>query len=365
MSAGVRRTRLLVVASTAVVVLLIASQFSSPLLSKVINSFAPVLRRLQGIASTFSSPPQHVVVMAGNLAMETPLLRLRDGNKVPMLAFGTGTSWFKEPEDHDKFDKDLVVMAKDALEAGFRHLDCAEMYDNEAEVGQAIRESGIPREEIFVTTKVANGIKEVPRAIEESLKRLQLDYVDLYLIHEPWNLHTPEDYQNAWRGMEEVKASGKAKSIGVSNFVRKDLEMILKSSPQELPVVNQLEYHPYIQRENDGVPYIPWMQEQDIQVEAFKGLTPLARCPEGSLVGPLERIAKSHNVSESAVMLRWSLQQSIVAITTTRKKERLREYAQALTFKLTKGEMDEIFSEGKKLLKRFYFPEQYDAKDRS
>ncbi|KAM3538021.1 hypothetical protein ARSEF1564_009059 [Beauveria bassiana] len=302
--------------------------FSSPLLSKVINSFAPVLRRLQGIASTFSSPPQHVVVMAGNLAMETPLLRLRDGNKVPMLAFGTGTSWFKEPEDHNKFDKDLVVMAKDALEAGFRHLDCAEMYDNEAEVGQAIRESGIPREELFVTTKVANGIKEVPRAIEESLKRLQLDYVDL-------------------------------------NFVRKDLEMILKGSPQELPVVNQLEYHPYIQRENDGVPYIPWMQEQDIQVEAFKGLTPLARCPEGSLVGPLERIAKSHNVSESAVMLRWFLQQSIVAITTTRKKERLREYAQALTFKLTKGEMDEIFSEGKKLFKRFYFPERYDAKDRS
>lgn len=165
--------------------------------------------------------------------------------------------------------------------------------------------------------------------------------------------------------MEEVKASGKAKSIGVSNFVRKDLEMILNGSPKELPVVNQLEYHPYIQRENDGVPYIPWMQEQGIQVEAFKSLTPLARCPEGPLVGPLERMAKSHNVSDSAVMLRWFMQQNIVAITTTRKKERLQEYAQALTFELTKDEMDEIFTEGKKLFKRFYFPERYDPKDRS
>ncbi|EOO01380.1 putative ketoreductase protein [Phaeoacremonium minimum UCRPA7] len=241
--------------------------------------------------------------MAGNLAMETPLLRLRDGDNVPMLAFGTGTAWFKEPEDHDKFDKDLVQMAKDALEAGFRHLDCAEMYDNEAEVGKAIKESGVPRQELFVTTK---------------------------------NLHTPEDYQNVWRGMEEVKASGKAKSIGVSYF-----------------------------RENDGVPYIPWMQEQGIQVEAFKVLTPLARCPEGPLVGPLERMAKAHNVSDSAVMLRWFLQQNIVGITTTRKQQRLQEYAEALTFELTKDEMDEIFTEGKKLFKRFYFPERYDPDDRS
>ncbi|PVH69157.1 putative ketoreductase [Cadophora sp. DSE1049] len=340
-----------------------SAAFSSPLPSKIINTFTPALRRLQGVASSFSSPTQHV--MAGNLAMKTPLLRLRDGNNVPMLAFGTGTAWFKEPEDHNKFDKDLVLMAKDALEAGFRHLDCAEMYDNEAEAGKAIKESGIPREELFVTTKVADGIKDVPKAIDESLKRLQLDYVDLYLVHEPWNLHTPEDYQNVWRGMEEVKASGKAKSIGVSNFVRKDLEMILKGSPKELPAVNQLEYHPYIQRENDDVPYIPWMQEQGIQVEAFKGLTPLARCPEGPLVGPLERMAKAHNVSDSAVMLRWFLQQNIVAITTTRKKERLQEYAEALTFELTKDEMDEIFTEGKKLFKRFYFPERYDPDDRS
>lgn len=165
--------------------------------------------------------------------------------------------------------------------------------------------------------------------------------------------------------MEEVKASGKARSVGVSNFVRKDLEMILRGSPKEVPVVNQLEYHPYIQRENDGVPYIPWMQEQGIQVEAFKVLTPLARCPEGPLVGPLERMAKAHNVSDSAVMLRWFLQQNIVAIMTTRTKQRLQEYAEALAFELTRDEMDEIFTEGKKLFKRFYFPERYDPDDRS
>ncbi|KXG48878.1 Aldo/keto reductase subgroup [Penicillium griseofulvum] len=218
-----------------------------------------------------------------------------------------------ELDDHDKFDKDLVLMAKDALEARFRHLDCAEMYDNKAEVGNAIKESGIHREELFVTTKVAD----------------------------PWNLHTPEDYQNVWLGMEEVKASGKAKSIGVSNFVLKGLEMILKGNPKELPA------------------------EQGIQVEAFKGLTPLVCCLEGPLVGPLKRMAKAHNVSDSAVMLRWFLQQNIVAIMTTRKKERLQGYAEALTFELTKDEMDEISTEGKKLFKRFYFPELYDPDDRS
>ena len=165
-----------------------------------------------------------------------------------------------------------------------------------------------------------------------------------------------------WR---RSRLRAKPNQLASATLCVKTLEMILKGSPKELPVVNQLEYHPYIQRENDGVPYIPWMQEQGIQVEAFKVLTPLARCPEGPLVGPLERMAKAHNVSDSAVMLRWFLQQNIVGITTTRKQQRLQEYAEALTFELTKDEMDEIFTEGKKLFKRFYFPERYDPDDRS
>ena len=183
-----------------------------------------------------------------------------------------------------------------------------------------------------------------------------------YLIHEPWNLH--DDYHNAWQAMEQIKKAGKTKSIGVSNFVRKDFEIILDGA-SDPPVVNQLEYHPHIQRINNGIFYIPWMQENGIQVEAFKGLTPLARCPEGPLVEPLARMAKRHGTTATAVMLRWYLQQDVVAVTTTRKEERLEEYAAALNVELSKQELDEITRLGQTHWHRFYFPERYADGDRS
>jgi diketogulonate reductase-like aldo/keto reductase len=186
-----------------------------------------------------------------------------------------------------------------------------------------------------------------------------------YLIHEPWNLHTPAEYQDAWRAMEDVKMSGKARSIGVNNFVRKDIQFILDGDTADPPVINQLEYHPYIQSKNSGEPYIPWMQQRGIQVEAFKGLSPVARCPEGPLVEPLQRIASAHATNESAVMLRWFLQQGVVAITTTAHTSRLQQYAAALKFQLAEEEMEEISRIGKTFWKRFYFPERYADDDRS
>lgn len=187
------------------------------------------------------------------------------------------------------------------------------------------------------------------------------DDLSSYLIHEPWFAKTDEDLQTAWKAMEEVKKAGKAKSIGVSNYQRPQLEATLKTAVDP-PVVNQLEYHPYLQRANG---YIPWMQQHGIQVEAFKGLTPVARCPDGPLVEVVSRIAKEHETTDSCVMLGWLLNKGVVAVTTTRKTDRLQEYARALEVKLDDAEVDEIAKVGEQHHVRFYFPERYSEDDRS
>ena len=125
--------------------------------------------------------------------------------------------------------------------------------------------------------------------------------------------------------MEQVKKAVKARSIGVSNFVRRDVEILLSGGTSDPPVVNQLEYHPYIQRQNNGEPYVSWMRSRGIQIEAFKGLSPVVRCPDGPLMEPLERIAKVHNTTEAVSMLEWFHQQGIISVTTTSRPERLRE----------------------------------------
>lgn len=161
--------------------------------------------------------------------------------------------------------------------------------------------------------------------------------------------------------MEEMKKAGKVKSIGVSNFQRPDLEATLKGA-SDPPVINQIEYHPYLQRSND---YIPWMRENGIQVGSFKGLTPAFRAPEGPLKEHLVRIAKSHNATEAAVLIAWLMQNSVVAVTTTTKPERLDEYAQALAIKLTPEELKEIREVGLTYHFRTSWGERFTNDDRS
>jgi diketogulonate reductase-like aldo/keto reductase len=165
--------------------------------------------------------------------------------------------------------------------------------------------------------------------------------------------------------MEQVKQSGKARSIGASNFVRKDLEYILNGGTTDSPAVNQLEYHPCLPRENDGELYIPWMQSQGILVAASKCLSPVARCPDGPLVPVLKRLAAAYNTNEAAVMLRWFLQQGIVTVTTTSKPQRLKEYTAALTFEMSEEHVEEITSIGRSSWKRCWFSERYAAEYRS
>ncbi|KAL8657223.1 MAG: hypothetical protein Q9226_002140 [Calogaya cf. arnoldii] len=181
------------------------------------------------------------------------------------------------------------------------------MYGTEEEIGIAIKEANIPRDKPFITNKFAQGIEDIPRSEEvtdglfrfvgflhpvASSKELT-DTTSRYLIHVLSFAKSKADFQHAWKSTEEMKQTGKVKSIGVSNYQRADIEATLDGATL-LPVINQIEYHPYLQRANQ---YIPWMREKGIQVASFKGLTPAFRCPEGPLQEHLARIAEAHNTT--------------------------------------------------------------------
>lgn len=161
--------------------------------------------------------------------------------------------------------------------------------------------------------------------------------------------------------MENVKASGKAKSIGVSNYLRPHLEATLRTAVSP-PVINQIEFQPYLQRANQ---YVPWMQENGIEIMAFKGLAPLTKGKGGPLDPILETLAKKYSVEPSAILLNWHNQQNIVAITTTRNPERLEQYKKALTFNLTPSEMEEITQVGLSHHFRAAHQKKFDVNDRT
>ncbi|KAK6224098.1 hypothetical protein LQW54_000245 [Pestalotiopsis sp. IQ-011] len=292
--------------------------------------------------------------------MDIPLLTLHDGNKIPQLAFGTGTSWFKKVGDTE-VDQDLVEVTKAAIQKGFYHLDCAEMYGTEEEVGIAIKEAGVPREKLFITNKVNQGIGDIPGAINTSLRKLQIQYFDLYLIHSPYFANSDSDFQRVWKSMEDIKRAGKAKSIGVSNYLRPHIEATLNGATDP-PVLNQIEFHPYLQRAGG---YISWLRENRVHVGSFKGLTPAFRAPDGPLQEPLARIADAHSTTEAVVLLAWIMQNNIVAVTTTRKPERLDEYVQALQTKLTVEEVQEITDIGSTYHFRTSLGKHFEEDDRS
>lgn len=236
---------------------------------------------------------------------------LNNGLRIPVIGFGT---WQTPSGDVAK----NAVM--DALKAGYRHIDTAAVYRNEESVGEGIRESGVPREEIFVTTKLWNTehtYEKAKAALDTSLKKLGLDYVDLYLIHWP----NPIDYRDdwalsnaeAWRAMEEAYEEGKVKSIGVSNFLPHHLDELFKTAKIK-PMVNQIYLNPS-DMQDDVVAY---NKEHDIITEAY---SPLGT---GSIfeIGELQEIAKVYNKSVAQVVLRWSLHHEFLplpkSVTTSR-----------------------------------------------
>ena len=251
-------------------------------------------------------------------------LTLNTGNTIPQLGLGV----FKIDDDAEC---ERVVL--DALELGYRHIDTAMIYRNEAAVGRALAQSGIPRDELFVTTKVWNsdqGKDEAPAALATSLELLGLDYVDLYLIH--WPAPSRGRYVETWLALEELAAKGLIKAIGVSNFEPEHLEDILEAG-SVVPAINQVELHPAFQQRKVRA----FGEERGILTEAWgplgQGKYELAELPG------LNDLAKKHGKSIQQIVLRWHIQEGVIVFPKSVRKERLAENLDVFDFELDADDM--------------------------
>lgn len=248
---------------------------------------------------------------------------LNDGNQMPVLGLGVWQA---------ASGKETYQAVEHALKIGYRLIDTAKLYGNERDVGAAIRESGIPREEIFVTTKLWNddqGYERAVRAFERSRKELGLDYVDLYLIHWPAsNLR-----QESWKAFLRLHEEGVAHSIGVSNYTIRHLEDVLSESPVP-PAVNQVEFHPFLYQRD----LLDYSDSQRIQTEAYSPLVRGRRMDHPAI----RAIAKERNRTSAQVLIRWGLQHGLVVIPKSVRPERIRENAGVFDFELTSQDMERL-----------------------
>lgn len=230
-------------------------------------------------------------------------------------------------------DAETQEVVRSAIDLGYRSIDTAKIYGNERGVGQAIRTAGVPREQLFVTTKVWNDdirAARVERAFEESLKLLGLDYVDLYLVHWP----IAGKIVPAWKAMERLLRGGRVKAIGVSNHLRVHLDELLAAA-EVVPAVNQIEFHPYLQSR----PLVEFCRTKGIRVEAW---SPLAQ--GGGLLqdGALREIAQRRGKTVAQVVLRWEVQSGVITIPKSTRARRLAENAGIFDFALSQDEMAAI-----------------------
>jgi len=233
-----------------------------------------------------------------------------------------------------------VDEVKWALEAGYRLIDTAMIYRNEEGVGKAIKESKVPRKEIFLTTKVWNtdqGYETTLKAFDASLVRLGLSYVDLYLIHWPTASDDTKESINkradTWRAMEEIYRSGKAKAIGVSNYTITHLEE-MKKYAQIPPAVNQVEFHPFLYQEE----LLNYCKKNDIALEAYRPLT------NGKMLSNeiIEKMAKKYNKTSAQILIRWSLQHGCISIPKSVHEERVIENMKVFDFEILGEDMNEL-----------------------
>lgn len=251
-------------------------------------------------------------------------VKLNNGIEMPMVGFGV----------FQVSDEETEKAVLEALKAGYRLLDTAAVYGNEAGVGRAIKASGIPREEIFVTTKLwiqrENGYENTKKALEDSLTRLGLDYVDLYLMHQPFG-----DVHEQWRAMEDLYKAGKARAIGVSNF-HMDRLMDLITCHEIVPAVNQIETHPFYQRDAE----IAFHKELGILQQAW---APLAEGKFEIFSNPiLTQIAQKHGKSVAQVVLHWLNQRGVAIIPKSVKVERMLENREIFDFTLDEQDLAQI-----------------------
>ena len=252
-----------------------------------------------------------------------PTVSLGDGVEMPVLGFGV----FQVPPEQTE------QVVTDALATGYRSLDTAAAYRNEEAVGRAIATSGIPRDELFITTKLwiqDAGEENAKQAFELSLQRLGLDYLDLYLIHQPFG-----DCYGSWRAMQQLRREGLARAIGVSNFYPDRLVDLIDHN-EIAPAVNQVECHPFFQRTADQ----ELMRDRGVQIESWG---PFAEGRNNLFSAPtLSEIGAAHGKSVAQVVLRWLIQRRVVVIPKSVRPERMRENFDVFDFELTDDEMARI-----------------------
>jgi diketogulonate reductase-like aldo/keto reductase len=248
-----------------------------------------------------------------------------------------------------------------AIKTGYHHLDGAAVYNNETELGIAIKESGVPREKLYITTKnPGQNATDTEKSFAESLRKLQLDYVDLYLVHAPFFADSPKDIQKKWADMEIILASGRARSIGVSNFLQPHLETVLATA-KVIPAINQIEYHPYLQHGD----LLSFHKKHNILTAAYGPLTSLTRGSPGPLDETYKALAMKYGVGEGEIALRWCHDQGVVTITTSAKEDRLKAFLKVADFKLTQEEVQEIAEIGRQKHFRGCWLNRFKEDDRS
>lgn len=290
--------------------------------------------------------------------MACPKVKLNDGSEIPIFGLGT---WKSQPNAV----KNAVI---DAVKAGYRHIDCAFVYGNENEVGEALaelfKEGVVKREDLFITSKLWNTFHSehlVKPAITETLKLLKLDYVDLYLVHWPFGYAEGEgnfpvdkdnkmklndvDYVDTWRGMEKIKKEGLAKSIGVSNFNHEQIDRVL-SMCEIPPAMNQVECHPYLTQEK----LIEYCKSKNIAVTAYSPLgspdRPWAKKDDPTLMEDpkIVSIAEKYGKTPAQVLIRYQIDRGVVVIPKSVSKHRIIENFKVFDFKLTEEEIKELGS---------------------
>jgi len=265
----------------------------------------------------------------------TPVINLNDGTTIPQLGFGT----LNVPENRSGSEQATEITAeavRQAIAAGYRHVDTAQMYGNEAGVGRGVATAGVPRSDIHITSKLSNANhrpQDVRRSFDETLRKLRTDQLDLFLMHWPLPMLYDGDYPSTWQAITGLKADGRLRSAGVSNFQPDHLDRIIRETGTR-PAVNQIEVHPYFR--NDAARHAS--QQHDIAVEAW---SPLG---QGAVLKDevIERIAAGHGKTTAQVILRWHVQHGHIIFPKSARPERMTENIRIFDFALADEDMAAI-----------------------